>query len=133
MVGDWDERNSGMRGLSGMSGLLVWKDFLNFLRLEKFSMGQEHRGSIQLEARVRGDYRTRGRGLLRGNAFHLRLERTGDRFAALCSTDGVHWLTCGQVVLPVKDPLLVGVAALHGMVVYFDSVQLLGRGDFSPQ
>ena len=68
-----------------------------------------------------------GRGLLRANTFHLRLERTGDRFAALCSTDGVRWLTCGQVVLPVKDPLWVGVWAGNGAVVHFDYVQLLGR------
>jgi regulation of enolase protein 1 (concanavalin A-like superfamily) len=122
MEGDWDERK-----LLGMGGLLVWKDVLNYVRLEKFSLESSHHGSIQLEARIRGEYQTVGRGLLRGNAFHLRLERTGDRFAALCSTDGVHWLTCGQVVLPVKDPLLVGVAAMSGMVVHFDYVQVLGK------
>jgi regulation of enolase protein 1 (concanavalin A-like superfamily) len=122
MEGDWDERDE-----YGHGGLLVWKDVLNYQRLEKFSMEPVHHGSIQLEASVRGEYRIVGRGLLRGNAFHLRLERTGDRFAALCSTDSVHWLTCGQVVLPVKDPLLVGVAALHGMVVHFDYVQVLGK------
>jgi hypothetical protein len=123
MEGDWDERDQ-----YAQCGLLVWKDVLNFLRMEKFSMHPEHQGSIQFEARIRGEHRIVGRGLLLGHAFHLRLERTGDRFAALCSTDGVQWLSCGQVVLPVKDPLLVGVAALHGMVVNFDYVQLLGRG-----
>jgi regulation of enolase protein 1 (concanavalin A-like superfamily) len=123
MEGDWDERDQ-----YAQSGLLVWKDVLNFLRLEKFAMHREHLGSIQFGARIRGEYRTVGRGLLLGHAFHLRLERTGDRFAALCSTDGVHWLTCGQVVLPVKDPLLVGVAALYGMVVHFDTVRVLGKG-----
>jgi class 3 adenylate cyclase/regulation of enolase protein 1 (concanavalin A-like superfamily) len=122
MEGNWDERV-----VYGQGGLLVWKDAPNFLRLEKFSMDPEHFGSIQMEARIKGQYQIVGRGLLRGNAFHLRLERTGDRFAALCSTDGVHWLTCGHVVLPVKDPLLVGVAALYGMVVRFDYVQVLGR------
>ena len=61
------------------------------------------------------------------------MERSGDCFAALCSTDSVRWLTCGQVVLPVKDPLLVGVAALEGMVVHFDTVQLLGRADSRTQ
>jgi hypothetical protein len=65
--------------------------------------------------------------MLRGNTYHLRLERTGDRFAALCSTDGVQWLTCGHAILPVKDPLLVGVWAGQGMVVHFDSVQVLSR------
>ena len=123
-MGDWDGRSDE----PGPCGLLVWKDVLNYVRLEKFSMGRRRHGSVQLEARIGGEYRVVGRGLLRGNSFHLRLERTGDRFATLCSTDGVHWLSCGQVVLPVKDPLWVGVAALHGMVVHFDYVQVLGRG-----
>jgi regulation of enolase protein 1 (concanavalin A-like superfamily) len=129
MEGEWNGRTDE----PGPSGLLVWKDILNYVRLEKFSMDRRRHGSIQLEARIRGEYRTVGRGLLRGNSFHLRLERTGDRFAALCSTDGVHWLTCGHVVLPVRGPLRVGVAALHGMVVHFDTVQMLGRGNSPPR
>ena len=128
MVGDWDERDR-----YGQGGLLVWKDVLNYVRLEKFTMNPLHHSSLQLEARIKGQYQIVGRGLLRGNAFHLRIERTGDRFAALCSTDGVHWLTCGQVIFPVKDPLRVGVVALYGMVVHCDYVQLLGRGDFPPR
>jgi regulation of enolase protein 1 (concanavalin A-like superfamily) len=127
MEGDWEERNYGM------TGLLVWKDVLNYVRLDKFAPGRPHHGDIHLEARVAGAYEIFGRGQLRGDTYHLRLERTGDRFAALCSTDGVQWLTCGQVVLPVKDPLLVGVWAAHGMVVHFDYVQLLGRGNFQPK
>jgi hypothetical protein len=48
--------------------------------------------------------------------------------ASYCSSDGAHWLTCGQAVLPVKDPLLVGVWAAHGLVVHFDYVRVLGKG-----
>jgi regulation of enolase protein 1 (concanavalin A-like superfamily) len=62
--------------------------------------------------------------LLRGGAFQLRLEREGERFSALCSADGVHWLTCGQVEFPARDPLLVGVASLRGMVSHFDWVRV---------
>jgi hypothetical protein len=85
-------------------------------------------GDIHFEARVAGVHDLFGRGQLWGNAYYFRLERTGDRFAALCRTDGAHWLTCGQVVLPVKDPLLVGVWAGQSTVVHFDHVQVLGRG-----
>jgi hypothetical protein len=87
-----------------------------------------HHGDVRLEARVGGEYGIFGRGQLRGNAYYLRLERTGERFAALCSTDGVHWLTCGHLVFPVRDPLRAGITALNGMVVHFDYVQVLGRG-----
>jgi hypothetical protein len=97
------------------------------LGLAKFYHGVPH-GDIHLEARVAGAYRILGRGQLRGDTYHLRLERTGARFAALCSTDGVHWLSCGQLVLPAADPLLVGVAALQGLVVHFHYVQVLSRG-----
>src|SRR5205823_1918588 len=92
MEGDWDEQVQ-----VGSSGLLVWKDVRNFLRLEKFRMSVVHHGSVQLEARIKGEYRIVGRGLLRGDSFHLRLERAGQRFTALCSADGMEWLTCGQV------------------------------------
>jgi DNA-binding SARP family transcriptional activator/regulation of enolase protein 1 (concanavalin A-like superfamily) len=140
--GDWDkpDRETG--------GLLIWKDALNYMRLDKYPIGW-HRGSIRLEARTNGEYRCWGRGLLPGSTFHLRLERTEERFAALCSIDGVHWLTCGYVVLSAKDPLRVGVwsGARWGEAVpsegplrvgvwvqssrgiHFDYVQLLGRGE----
>jgi regulation of enolase protein 1 (concanavalin A-like superfamily) len=76
---------------------------------------------------VQGKFRTVGRGLLRGSAFHLRLEREGERFTAQCSTDGVHWLTCGQVEFPARDPLLVGIASLRGVVAHFDWVRVLTK------
>jgi regulation of enolase protein 1 (concanavalin A-like superfamily) len=63
--------------------------------------------------------------LLRGEAFHLRLEREGERMSALCSADGVHWLTCGQVKFPAADPLRVGIASLNGMVAQFDWIGVL--------
>jgi hypothetical protein len=123
MHGDWDERYE-----VGSGGLLVWQDTLNFVRLEKFTMNSQHHGSIECEAWTGGQYRSLGRGLLRGSVFYLRLERTGDRFTGLCSADGSHWLTCGQAIIPMKDPLRLGVAALNGMVTHFDYVQVLGRG-----
>ena len=121
MEGDWDTRDR-----IGSSGLLVWKDPRNFLRLEKFCM-QFSYGSVGLQAMIQGEFRTVGRGLLRGSAFHLRLEREGERFTALCSTDSIHWLTCGQVEFPAPDPLLIGIASLRGVVAHFDWVRLLTK------
>jgi hypothetical protein len=124
MEGDWEERRAG-----ASSGLLVWKDALNFLRLDKFTKDPEHHGDIMLEGRVEGEFLHLGRGRLRGGSYFLRLERTGERLAALCSTDGERWLTCGHVLFPAGDPLLVGVHALNGMVAHFDYVRVLGRGN----
>jgi regulation of enolase protein 1 (concanavalin A-like superfamily) len=122
MEGDWDQRDQ-----VGSSGLLVWKDPRSFIRMEKFCMDPEHYGSVQLEAMVQGEYRIIGRGLLRGHAFHLRLEREGERLSALCSADGVHWLTCGQVEFPARDPLLVGIDSVRGVVAHFDWVRVLTK------
>lgn len=66
--------------------------------------------------------------MLRGSAFRLRLEREGERFTALCSADGIHWLTCGQVDFPARDPLQVGIASLRGVVAHFDGVRVLTKG-----
>jgi regulation of enolase protein 1 (concanavalin A-like superfamily) len=117
----------------GNSGLLVWKDVFNYVRLDQCPCGLhggDMDGDMHLEGCVVGAYGIFGRGHLRGQrsarGCYLRLERTGDCLAALCSTDGVRWLTCGHVDFPVQDPLRVGVWA--GVVVHFDYVQVLGRG-----
>jgi regulation of enolase protein 1 (concanavalin A-like superfamily) len=124
MEGDWDERLEATN-----SGLLIWKDALNFLRLDKFAMDPWHHGDVMLEARVQGEFLHFGRGRLHGRSYFLRLERTGERLVALCSTDGEHWLTCGTVLFAAGDPLLVGVHANMGMVAHFDYVRVLGKGD----
>jgi hypothetical protein len=126
MAGDWDER------AHGSAGLLVAKDLLNYVRLEKYRR-LSFPGTVHIEATVAGEQKLFGRGQLRGNICCLRLERTGEGFAALCSTDGVQWLTCGHVILPVKGPLRVGVSTHTGLVVHYDYVQLLGRGDLPPR
>jgi len=115
----------------GSSGLLVWKDVLNYLRLEKFCMDPIHHGSLMLEGRLKGEFCIIGRGLLRGHAFHLRLEREGARVTALArrapGADGESWLTCGHVGFPARDPLLVGIAALRGVTAHFDWVRVLTK------
>src|SRR5262249_13166381 len=122
MEGDWDQQEQ-----NGSSGLLVWKDASNFMRLEKFCMDPFHSGSIMLEARIQGEFHAVGRGLLRGDRFFLRLERVGDRFTALCSTNGIDWMKCGHLDFPARDPLLVGIASKNGTVAHFDYVQVLTK------
>jgi AAA ATPase-like protein len=59
---------------------------------------------LQTMVMVQGKHRIVGRGLLRGAAFYLRLERKGERLTAVCSADGVHWLTCGRVREQLRTP-----------------------------
>jgi regulation of enolase protein 1 (concanavalin A-like superfamily) len=120
--GNWDDRNR-----PGGSGLLVCLDSRNGLSLDKHSMDDLNYGSVGLFATIQGEFRTVGRGLLRGNAFHLRLEREGERFTALCSTDGTSWLTCGQVEFPARDPLLIGIHSHRGVVAHFDWLRVLTK------
>jgi hypothetical protein len=124
MEADWEDPPA-----TRSTGLLVWKDALNYLRLEKFALDPWHNADVSLAGRVQGEFRDFGRGRLRGESYFLRLERTGERFTALCSADGETWLTCGSVLFPAGDPLLVGVHAINSMVVHFDYVRLLGKGD----
>ena len=56
-----------------------------------------------------------GRGRLpidRSRRVFLRLERSGDRVNAFCSTDGEDWFTVGHVAFPVADPIQVGLHAI---------------------
>ena len=122
MEGDWEAHEEDRS-----SGLLVWKDVLNFVRLEKFTMERKFGGSLRLETRARSEWRLAGRGLLRGDAFHLRLEREGERLTSLCRADGSEWLTCGQVDFTAPDPLRVGITSLMGMVAHFDWVRVLTK------
>jgi hypothetical protein len=119
MQGNWVEPG-------GCGGLLIWKDVLNFIRLDKMPLSRWHLGDLVLEARVDGAFSCFGRGRLPGDSHTLRLERTGERIMALCGTDGVNWFTCGQLVFPVGDPLLVGVHTTNGRIAHFDHVRVMG-------
>jgi tetratricopeptide (TPR) repeat protein len=100
-----------------MGGLLVWKNRDNFLRFEKGVHGEHE---VRLHGYVGGKYQIAGRGLLlRDGAeeIHLRLERTGEQFSAYCSVDAKieSWATCGKLVLPLDDPIQIGIHAI-GMI-----------------
>jgi regulation of enolase protein 1 (concanavalin A-like superfamily) len=53
-----------------------------------------------------------GRGRLPAESIILRLERRGGSVRALCSADGQHWFSVGQVEFPADDSLEVGVHAI---------------------
>jgi len=98
-----------------MGGLLVWKDKDNFLRFEKGVHGQDE---VRLYGYVDGKYQVAGRGILLGGGHeevHLRLERAGEQFSAYCSVDGENWMICGKLMLPLNDPIQIGIHTI-GMI-----------------
>ncbi|MFC1717930.1 AAA family ATPase [Candidatus Poribacteria bacterium] len=90
-------------------GILVWKDEENFIRFERGVYGEDEIGLADV---IQGEYKRFGRGMLDSDMLYLRLERTGDRFSAYCSSDGENWMTCGAVDFPVEDPIQVGIHAI---------------------
>ena len=68
-----------------------------------------------MEGYADGNHQIVGRGLLQADEVYLRLERSGDEFTSYCSVDGQNWLTCGKMILPIDDPIQVGIHAI-GMI-----------------
>ncbi|MBT3271197.1 hypothetical protein HN371_28920 [Candidatus Poribacteria bacterium] len=95
-------------------GLIVWKDRGAFVRLEKTSGPHSFNGDVRFERHFPGGYQLVGRGAGLKNAKHLylRLERRGNRFTGYASDDAVRWLSCGETVQGMRDPVHVGLHAL---------------------
>lgn len=101
--------------LPSVGGILVCKDRENFIPFERLMHSDYLDHEIGLYGKVQGEGNPFGRGRLASDTVYLRLERMGDRFSAYCSSDGENWLTCGQVTLPVEDPVQVGIHATGGL------------------
>jgi hypothetical protein len=67
---------------------------------------------VALRCSLGNEDRLLGRGLLPGALVYLRLEREGEWVRALCSADGVSWLTAGAVPFPRTEGEQVGVHAI---------------------
>ena len=102
------------KGQTRLGGLLVVKTRRAFVRLEKTSGPHAFNGDVRFERHYEGGYQLVGRGAGLKNAKHLylRLERRGNRFTAFASDDGVKWLSCGETVQGMRDPVTVGLHAL---------------------
>ena len=91
-----------------IGGLYLWQDRKNFLHLEQGSFGRHEltfKGCLDAEDFVFG------RGRLAADDYCLRLERTGERFRALCRAGEGEWFTVGQVEFPVSGPVEAGLFA----------------------
>jgi hypothetical protein len=91
----------------------VLQRITNGSRLEhRLDRGMWGRGEIFFGGAVANEDIVVGRGCLDSEQIFLRLERSGDEVRALCSQDGEHWLTAGQIHFPAEDPLQTGLHAI---------------------
>ena len=98
-----------------IGGLLLWKDKNHYVRFEK---GYHEEDTIIMYGYINEEWVIAGRGLLPASdndETYLRLERSGDVFSSYVNTDGINWLTCGKMTLPMEDPIQVGIHAI-GMI-----------------
>jgi hypothetical protein len=94
-----------------IGGILLWGDKRNYLRLDYGLSGE--RGVMLLGCLDNQDV-VIGRGLLpiEAGSVVLRLERVDDQVSALCSAEGVSWLTVGDVAFPDGGSTHVGLYAV---------------------
>ncbi len=91
-----------------IGGLTIWRDRKNFLTLVKGALGKNElsfRGCIETKDVILG------RGRLRGERIHLRLERLGDVIKAFCRDEGGEWFTVGQAEFSAPGLVEVGLFA----------------------
>src|SRR5207237_9773451 len=103
-----------------MGGLLLWRNEEQYLCLDWGTKGP-HQVTLggclpgrQFPALVRWGRKgvILGRGYLPAERAILRLERRGGWVRALCSAEGRHWFTIGQVEFPADEPLEAGLHAI---------------------
>ena len=110
---------AALDALTSVGGILIWKDEGNYIRFER---GMNGKYEVGLWSNVQEQRNYFGRGRLVSDIIYLRLERTGHKFSAYCSSDGEDWMTCGEVNFSAEDPIQVGVHAIGG-------VGILGGGN----
>ena len=95
-----------------VGGVLVWKGEDGMVRLER-----SEEGKVSLLCKTEGEWRYLGIGrFFSFDEVYLRLERIKDSFSAYCSVNGIDWVLCEEVKLPVSDPLQVGVYAIGSII-----------------
>jgi len=69
-------------------GILVWKDYRNFVRLDR---GTHFRNEVMLSGTNNGPVHHAAADYIEGDPLWLRLERRGAMFTAVYSRDGKQW------------------------------------------
>jgi len=94
-------------------GLLVWRAENSFLRLEKTSINHEFKGDVIFSSHRWGSNLVGRVGeLQQAYKVYMRIERRGNQFTGLASSDGINWQSCGTTVIGMGEPVEVGLFAV---------------------
>jgi len=101
------------------AGLLIWKDFANYIRVVRSQWGGNDNIRTFADCSVRRDSGPsiqssyRGVNAVAGDIAYLRAERRGDQFSSFVSTNAVDWILLRTVSIELPSKLWVGVTASH--------------------
>jgi regulation of enolase protein 1 (concanavalin A-like superfamily) len=95
------------------SGLLIWQDERNFIRLERAALGGQNQPYVWLECFVDGKSETTKRREIDDKDTYLRITRIGDKFTFATSEDGLDWTEIENEEVKLAEQLKGGVMAIN--------------------
>ena len=104
------------------SGLLVWQDDKNFIRLDRAAEGNGGSQFLWIERFTKGRPETQEGIDVLNNPIHLRVTRSGNKFTFSYSPNGQDWVEAHKEDVKLSNDLQVGVLAINTTT-----------SDFSPQ
>src|SRR5262245_4751159 len=108
------------------SGLLVWSDEKNYIRLERAELvsGNDNVNYASWELRQDGKFERIGNTgdlPLTEKEYYLRIERRDGKFYSGVSSDGIRWTAIEPIAIDLPRRLQVGVAAGHNTSSGFEA------------
>jgi regulation of enolase protein 1 (concanavalin A-like superfamily) len=93
------------------SGIYIWKDQNNFIRLERFYGNPGERVSFEIIRNGQTDkfylYN------IELNPIYLKIVRSGDLFSSFYSSDGTAWIICSNYTFAVSGALSIGLYVVN--------------------
>jgi regulation of enolase protein 1 (concanavalin A-like superfamily) len=123
-IPDADTSSSGAATFVS-SGLLVWADEKNFIRMERAATGGGSAPFIWVELFQDGKSVTHKAQDIEDKPTHLRVSRSGDKLTFETSPDGKDWTEVHSAELKLPEKIQVGVLAINTTTREF-SAQLQG-------
>ncbi|HEV3416197.1 MAG TPA: DUF1349 domain-containing protein [Pirellulales bacterium] len=95
------------------SGLLIWQDERNFIRLERAALGGQNEPFVWVECFVDGKSETSKQHPIDNKDTYLRVTRNGDKFTFDTSDDGQNWTEIKNEEVKLAEQVKGGVMAIN--------------------